>query len=106
MLSFYQSHVDVVGSTLVLWRSCKRAYTPSHLLSQPRRHHDFYLVTDDFLSQYFAIPAFFVVFRETLEAVVLMAVMLQYLQRAGQHEMCKQVWLGGAVGGALAFLFG
>ena len=46
-------------------------------------------VGDDPLSQWFAIPAFFVLFRETLEATVLVAVMVQYLQRAEQPGLIK-----------------
>ena len=38
----------------------------------------------DFLCEYFAIPALVIVFRETLEATVLLAVLLQFLKRAGQ----------------------
>ena len=44
---------------------------------------------DDPLSQWFAIPAFFVLFRETLEATVLVAVIVQYLQRAGQPGLVQ-----------------
>lgn len=61
---------------------------------------------DDPLSQWFAIPAFFVVFRETLEAVVLVAVIVQYLRRAEQPELEKSVWAGAWLGGITTFAFG
>mmetsp|Transcript_14538 Transcript_14538/g.42936 ORF Transcript_14538/g.42936 Transcript_14538/m.42936 type:complete len:459 (-) Transcript_14538:138-1514(-) len=61
---------------------------------------------DDPLSQWFAIPAFFVVFRETLEATVLVAVIIQYLQRAGQHDLEQSVWSGAFLGGVTTLIFG
>jgi hypothetical protein len=41
----------------------------------------------DFFCEYFAIPALVIVFRETLEATVLLAVLLQFLKRAGQVQL-------------------
>lgn len=61
---------------------------------------------DDPLSQWFAIPAFFVMFRETLEATVLVAVVVQYLRKVGQTELEKTVWAGAAVGAAASIAFG
>jgi len=60
---------------------------------------------DDPLSQWFAIPAFFVLFRETLEATVLVAVIVQYLQRAGQPGLVQSVYWGAALGGAASLAF-
>jgi len=50
----------------------------------------------------FCIPAFFVIFRETLEAAVLISVLLQYLDRKGEPALKRQVWWGAAAGGAVA----
>jgi len=60
---------------------------------------------DDPLSQWFAIPAFFVLFRETLEATVLVAVIVQYLQRANQPDLIQTVYWGAAFGGLASALF-
>lgn len=53
----------------------------------------------------FCIPAFFVLFRETLEAAVLIQVIIQYLHRKGESYFVRQVWIGAAVGSFLSFLF-
>lgn len=55
---------------------------------------------------WFCIPAFFVLFRETLEASVLTAVILQYLDRNGQSPLKKQVWLGAWLGGGASIVVG
>jgi len=57
-------------------------------------------------NDWFCIPAFFVLFRETLEAAVLVAVLIQYLDRAGQPQLKKQVWAGAAVGGVVSLAIG
>ena len=53
----------------------------------------------------FCIPAFFVLFRETLEAAVLIQVIIQYLHRKGESYFVRQVWIGAAAGAVLSFLF-
>lgn len=57
-------------------------------------------------NDWFCIPAFFVLFRETLEAAVLVAVLIQYLNRADAKHLKRQVWLGAAVGGAASVAIG
>ena len=57
-------------------------------------------------NDWFCIPAFFVLFRETLEAAVLVAVLIQYLNRANAKHLKRQVWLGAAVGGAASVAIG
>jgi hypothetical protein len=44
-------------------------------------------------NDWFCIPAFFVLFRETLEAAVLVAVLIQYLNRANAKHLKRQVSL-------------
>ncbi|CAM9260575.1 unnamed protein product [Phaeothamnion confervicola] len=46
----------------------------------------------------FAVPAFFLVFREVVEAVIIISVALQLCERMGRHELKKQVWLGSFAG--------
>eukprot|EP00633_Aureoumbra_lagunensis_P003498 CAMPEP_0197301794 /NCGR_PEP_ID=MMETSP0890-20130614/50624_1 /TAXON_ID=44058 ORGANISM="Aureoumbra lagunensis, Strain CCMP1510" /NCGR_SAMPLE_ID=MMETSP0890 /ASSEMBLY_ACC=CAM_ASM_000533 /LENGTH=1198 /DNA_ID=CAMNT_0042781187 /DNA_START=143 /DNA_END=3739 /DNA_ORIENTATION=- len=48
------------------------------------------------------IPMVIIVFRETLEAAVLVAVLLQYLDRKGQPQLKRDVWLGTGLGGLLS----
>ena len=50
--------------------------------------------------------AFFVLFRETLEAAVLVAVILQFLDRKGHPEIKAEVWNGTILGAALSVTIG
>ena len=49
----------------------------------------------------FSIPAFFIVFRETLEAAIICSVLLAVLKKTGLKELNKYVWIG--VGLGIAF---
>mmetsp|Transcript_3139 Transcript_3139/g.6378 ORF Transcript_3139/g.6378 Transcript_3139/m.6378 type:complete len:605 (+) Transcript_3139:171-1985(+) len=69
-----------------------------------------------------SLPAFIIVLRETLEATVLLAVLIQYLQRTEKEAVekdkentelkaqfagyVKQVWWGAAIGGTGTVIFG
>ncbi len=55
---------------------------------------------------YFAVPAFFMLFRETLEAAVVVSILLQYLERSELPNLKKHVWCGVAVGFLLAAALG
>ncbi|KAH7387653.1 hypothetical protein KP509_16G034800 [Ceratopteris richardii] len=60
--------------------------------------------------QLFSVPAFFVLFRETLEASIVLSVMLTLLYKivedgAIRRRMARQIWLG-VVGGLLVSLAG
>eukprot|EP00904_Undaria_pinnatifida_P006939 jgi/Undpi1/3375/HiC_scaffold_15.g06748.m1 len=62
--------------------------------------------TDDALgnnssTEYFSVPAFFITFRETIEAVVIISVLLQFLNKIDRHDLKPAVWKG-----AFAGLFG
>ncbi|KAH6974423.1 iron permease FTR1 family protein [Ilyonectria sp. MPI-CAGE-AT-0026] len=63
----------------------------------------------------FAVPVLLVVFRETLEAVVVVAVLLAFLKqtlghseatKASYRSMVKQVWLGAGLGFLLCLIIG
>ncbi|KAJ8598837.1 hypothetical protein CTAYLR_008535 [Chrysophaeum taylorii] len=49
------------------------------------------------------IPIVIIVFRETLEAAVLVAVLIQYLQRRGEKQLIRDVWMGAALGTGISF---
>mmetsp|Transcript_21305 Transcript_21305/g.27958 ORF Transcript_21305/g.27958 Transcript_21305/m.27958 type:complete len:351 (+) Transcript_21305:222-1274(+) len=57
-------------------------------------------------NKYFAVPAFFVLFREVLEAAIIISVLLQYLDKVGKTELKRDVWIGTAIGLGLAILMG
>eukprot|EP00158_Paraphelidium_tribonemae_P000418 Partr_v1_DN22245_c0_g1_i4_m59169 putative iron permease len=54
----------------------------------------------------FSVPAFFVVFREAVEASVILGVCLQFLDQAGKPEKKREVWWGAGLGLLLAIIFG
>lgn len=53
------------------------------------------------MARLFDIFAFFIVFREALEAAIVCAVLLGVLQKSGQQDLKKWVWVGLAAGLAL-----
>ncbi|KAA8496220.1 Ferrous iron permease EfeU [Porphyridium purpureum] len=56
--------------------------------------------------QLFSVPAFFIVFREVLEAALVIGVMLAYVTRAGADHLKKWVWWGTGVGVGCSILVG
>mmetsp|Transcript_11114 Transcript_11114/g.12723 ORF Transcript_11114/g.12723 Transcript_11114/m.12723 type:complete len:347 (+) Transcript_11114:127-1167(+) len=48
--------------------------------------------------EYFSVLAFFIVFREALEAAIVCAVLLGVLQHSGQQNLKKWVWIGLGLG--------
>jgi len=57
-------------------------------------------------SKYFAVPAFFVLFREVLEAGIIVSVLLQYLEKTQRPELKRDVWIGTGIGLAVAVVLG
>lgn len=64
---------------------------------------------------YFSIPAFVVLFRESLEVTILLVIMLQFLQKAHDdgsiddkvfETFRREVWLGTSMGGLLSLVIG
>lgn len=58
------------------------------------------------MANLFSVAAFFIVFREVLEAALVIGVMLAYLQRTGADHLKKWVWWGMGAGVGLAVLIG
>ena len=57
-------------------------------------------------SEYFAVPAFFVTLRESVEACVVLAVMLKFLDKINRPELKKHVWLGAGLALLIACIVG
>ncbi|CAM9234162.1 unnamed protein product, partial [Discosporangium mesarthrocarpum] len=57
-------------------------------------------------THYFSVPAFFIKFRETIEAVVIISVLLRFLEKIDRKELKPAVWKGSFVGLGLALVFG
>lgn len=56
-------------------------------------------------NSYFSVTAMFVLFRECMEAAVILAVLLQYVAKTGKTHLKKQVWLGAGLGLLISILF-
>jgi len=56
-------------------------------------------------STYFSVIALFITFRETIEAAIVVAVLLQFMNRS-YPALKKQVWVGAASGIAVSIFFG
>eukprot|EP00243_Klebsormidium_subtile_P005505 TRINITY_DN2217_c0_g1_i1.p1 TRINITY_DN2217_c0_g1~~TRINITY_DN2217_c0_g1_i1.p1 ORF type:complete len:360 (+),score=111.57 TRINITY_DN2217_c0_g1_i1:511-1590(+) len=56
-------------------------------------------------NDYFSVTAMFVMFRECMEAAVIMAVLLQYVAKTGKTHLKKQVWIGAGLGLLLSIIF-
>lgn len=56
-------------------------------------------------NDYFSVTAMFVMFRECMEAAVILAVLLQYVAKTGKIHLKKQVWLGAGLGLLLSIIF-
>ncbi|MCQ6463328.1 FTR1 family protein, partial [Vibrio parahaemolyticus] len=63
----------------------------------------------------FAVPVFFIVFRETIEAAIIIAVLLAFLKKtldgpnaavAVYKSLVKQIWLGAVLGFLLCLIVG
>lgn len=57
------------------------------------------------VDQYFSLVALFILFRETVEASIIVSVLLQFLSRSFPH-LRKQVWWGVTFGILLSIVFG
>lgn len=64
---------------------------------------------------YFSVPAFVVLFRESLEVVIVLAIILQFLQKMKQdglleeslfYKFRREVWIGASLGFALCLVLG
>jgi len=49
-------------------------------------------------NKYFSLPAMFILFRETLEAAIIVAVLLQFMDRTKNYTLRRWVWIGAAAG--------
>lgn len=58
------------------------------------------------MADIFSIAAMFILFRETLEAAVIISVMLQLCQKLKLHNLKKWVWAGALTGVGLAIVIG
>eukprot|EP00243_Klebsormidium_subtile_P005507 TRINITY_DN2217_c0_g2_i1.p1 TRINITY_DN2217_c0_g2~~TRINITY_DN2217_c0_g2_i1.p1 ORF type:complete len:361 (+),score=111.22 TRINITY_DN2217_c0_g2_i1:397-1479(+) len=56
-------------------------------------------------TDYFSVTAMFVMFRECMEAAVIMAVLLQYVAKTGKTHLKKQVWWGAGLGLLISIIF-
>jgi high-affinity iron transporter len=57
-------------------------------------------------TEYFSVPAFFVCFREAVEACVIIAVLIKYLDKVNKKHLQRDVWLGALSGLAIAIIAG
>jgi high-affinity iron transporter len=57
-------------------------------------------------TEYFSVPAFFVCFREAVEACVIIAVLLKFLDKVDKRHLRRDVWLGALAGLVIAILGG
>lgn len=57
------------------------------------------------MSEYFSIAAFLILFREALEASIIIAVLLQMLQKMKMLHLKKWVWIGALVGVGISLIF-
>eukprot|EP00898_Chlorokybus_atmophyticus_P005237 jgi/Chlat1/5714/Chrsp38S05550 len=57
-------------------------------------------------SDWFSATAMFILFRETLEAAVILSVLLQFLKKTNSEHCKKHVWWGAGLGLAVAILVG
>lgn len=62
-------------------------------------------MANDALDKYFSIIALFILFRETVEASIIVSVLLQFLSRTFPH-LRKQVWWGVFFGVSTSIIFG
>ena len=60
----------------------------------------------DGANQWFSVPAFFILLRETIEAALIISVLLGFLRKAGMPEREKEVWIGAGLGVLASLLFG
>ena len=58
------------------------------------------------LSNYFSLAAFFLVFREVLEACLVVGVVLAYLNRTGATQLRRYVWIGAGAGASTSVIIG
>mmetsp|Transcript_28170 Transcript_28170/g.61715 ORF Transcript_28170/g.61715 Transcript_28170/m.61715 type:complete len:1182 (-) Transcript_28170:18-3563(-) len=49
-------------------------------------------------NKYFSAPAMFILYRETLEAAIIVAVLLQFMDRTQNFELRRWVWIGAGSG--------
>mmetsp|Transcript_29782 Transcript_29782/g.50020 ORF Transcript_29782/g.50020 Transcript_29782/m.50020 type:complete len:881 (-) Transcript_29782:77-2719(-) len=49
-------------------------------------------------NKWFSVPALFILYRETLEAAIIIAVLLQFMDRTGNKLLKKWVWIGAMAG--------
>jgi FTR1 family protein len=57
-------------------------------------------------TEYFSVPAFFVCWREAVEACVIIAVLLKFLDKVDKRQLRRDVWLGAFAGLAVAIIAG
>ena len=57
-------------------------------------------------TEYFSVPAFFVCWREAVEACVIIAVLLKFLDKVDKKQLQRDVWLGAFAGLAVAIVAG
>eukprot|EP00953_Heterococcus_sp_UTEX-ZZ885_P033074 17231-Heterococcus_DN1.PRE.1 len=57
-------------------------------------------------TEYFSVPAFFVCFREAVEACVIIAVLIKFLDKVNKKHLQRDVWLGALSGLAIAIIAG
>jgi FTR1 family protein len=57
-------------------------------------------------TEYFSVPAFFVCFREAVEACVIIAVLIKFLDKVNKKHLQRDVWLGALAGLAIAIIAG
>ena len=58
------------------------------------------------VNEWFSVPAFFILLRETIEAALIISVLLGFLRKAGAREREREVWLGAGAGVLASILFG
>mmetsp|Transcript_35138 Transcript_35138/g.48747 ORF Transcript_35138/g.48747 Transcript_35138/m.48747 type:complete len:455 (-) Transcript_35138:142-1506(-) len=54
----------------------------------------------------FSVPALFIIYRETVEAAIIVAVLLQFMSKTGYPELKKWVWIGAFAGVAVSIGLG
>ncbi len=59
----------------------------------------------DVIIEYFSIAAFILTLRETMEAALIVSILLAYLTKTQNHEFKKDVYLGTGLAVALSFVF-
>lgn len=57
-------------------------------------------------TEYFSVPAFFVTFREALEACIIISILLKFLDKIDKAHLKKDVWIGSILGLVIAIAAG